>query len=383
MSSIQGMDVVAVRALAAKFARAGERFQQAVTEIDSRLTASWWLGPDADAFRQSWSARERPVLQRAATLLTATRAELLKQVREQELASQGGGSGPGPTGTPPVTTAVPLFGPFDEWARTTVDGWRGFVDDLAETAKEVGGEVVEWLDWLTGPKGPSFEDVTRLVPGLQQAIGDVLDFVMTTLKPVANWITDAFGFKYVPEGDYYTTDETSIQSHLGFHWIYDRVGKLGGMDLKEEVIEFKTADGREYKLELWKGGYGSGGAFGGEIGLYTRGRATTPLRGLLEVIPGYYSTAQGEDQIHMTQTIYNKHTNEVYFTNDGKGAADGDHYWNLAIRTDPGVRHEDLGQMGTLHVKDPQVREAMVAQMQVKGMNPVVNADGSVSYDWK
>jgi hypothetical protein len=200
---------------------------------------------------------------------------------------------------------------------------------------------------------------------------------------LAGPVAAAFGFTYVPGQDFYTTNEHSIQSHLGFHDVYDDLHKLGGMDLDDEVMEFE-ANGTQYRLELWKGGYASGGAFGGEIGLYTRRPDSTGLRGLLEHIPGYASSAQEADQIPMTQTIYNTRTSEVYFTNDGQGAADGDHYWNLAIRTDPGVRREDLGQLGTLQVADPGVRAEMVEAMRRHGLDPVVDeAAGTVSYTWE
>src|SRR5688500_8489842 len=145
----------------------------------------------------------------------------------------------------------------------------------------------DFVDWLAGPEGPSFADQTALVPGLQDAIGDVIDAAMAN-PMIAGAVGKAFGFEYVPEGDFYTTNETSLQSHFGFHDAYDKVGKLLGMDLDDEVIEFDV-DGVEYRLELWKGSYGNGGAFGGEIGLYTSGTGERgPMGDVLEQIPGYY-----------------------------------------------------------------------------------------------
>ena len=241
----------------------------------------------------------------------------------------------------------------------------------------------EFVDWLAGPEGPSFADQTALVPGLQDAIGDVIDAAMAN-PMIAGAVGKAFGFEYVPAGDFYTTNETSLQSYFGFHDAYDKVGKLLGMDLDDEVIEFEV-DGVEYRLELWKGSYGNGGAFGGEIGLYTNGTGERgPLGDVLEQIPGYYSAAAGDDQIRMTQTIYDKQTGEVYFTNDGAGADDGAHYWNLAIRTDPGVAHEDLGQRGELVLTDPEVATAMCAAMNREGVPAQLGEDGlTITYSWE
>lgn len=268
---------------------------------------------------------------------------------------------------------------------------RDVVSGQARQGAEVLGQVRqnlqhgspgEFVEWLTGPQGPSFADTTAQVPGLQQAIGDVIDGAMSN-PLVAGVVGRAFGFEYVPEGDFYTTNESSLQSYLGFHDIYDTAGKALGMDLDDKVVEFEV-DGTQYRLELWQGSYGSGGAFGGEIGLYTRNTGERgPLGDLLEHIPGYYSSAAGGDQIAMSQTIYNTKTGEEYFTNNGAGADDGEHYWNLAIRTDPGVSHEDIGQRGTLQLKDPDVAQAMCQAMRAQGIDAQLGSDGlTITYDW-
>ncbi|MFC3715816.1 DUF4474 domain-containing protein [Luteimonas soli] len=323
---------------------------------------------------------------------------------------------------------------YDQTVRPLQDNLTDIASDVAEAATDVGGAVVDgardvaesvaeegvvnvgvdivrhnvaqgaeilaelgkvglgqsspqdFVDWLAGPEGPSFADQTALVPGLQEAIGDVIDTSMEN-PMIAGAIGQAFGFEYVPEGDFYTTNESSMQSYFGFHDAYDKVGKLLGMDLDDEVVEFEV-DGTEYRLELWKGSYGNGGAFGGEIGFYTRGTGERgPLGDLLERIPGYYSSAAGDDQIRMTQTIYDTETGEVYFTNDAEGAdgTDGEHFWNLAIRTDPGVNHEDIGQRGTLVLDDPDVAEAMCAAMnREEGITAELGDDGlTISYVWE
>lgn len=323
---------------------------------------------------------------------------------------------------------------YDQSIRPLQDDLTDIAGDVAEAATDVGGAVVEggrdvveavaeegvinvgadivrhnvvqgaevlgelgkiglgqsspqdFVDWLAGPEGPSFADQTALVPGLQEAIGDVIDTSMEN-PMIAGAVGQAFGFEYVPDGDFYTTNESSMQSYFGFHDAYDKVGKLLGMDLDDEVVEFEV-DGTEYRLELWKGSYGNGGAFGGEIGFYTRGTGERgPLGDLLERIPGYYSSAAGDDQIRMTQTIYDKETGEVYFTNAAEGAdgTDGEHYWNLAIRTDPGVNHEDIGQRGTLVLEDPDVAAAMCEAMnREEGITAELGDDGlTINYVWE
>lgn len=243
---------------------------------------------------------------------------------------------------------------------------------------------VDFVNWLAGPEGPQVSDYTAQIPGLQQAFGNVIDTSMDN-PMVAGAIGQAFGFEYVPGGDFYTTNESSLQSYFGFHDAYDKVGKLLGMDLDERIMEFEV-DGVQYRLELWKGSYGSGGAYGGEIGLYTSGAGDRgPLGDFLEHIPGYYSAATGENQVQMTQTI--SVDGQPQFTNAHAGAdgTDGEHYWNLAIRTDPGVQHEDITQTGTLVCDNPAFAQAayQALQQELGADNVSLGADGrTISYTW-
>lgn len=183
-------------------------------------------------------------------------------------------------------------------------------------------------------------------------------------REIAQKIYDYLGFKYVKDGDFYTTGEHSVQSFLGWHDIYDKFGKVIGAHLDEtgtdgDNMEFTDpATGKQYRLELWKGSYGFGGAYGGEVGFYTREAGSQDPS-------GYFSAAQGDDQIKVTQQIYNKENGEVYFTNDGQGAdgADKKHFWNLAIRTDPNVDAGQLGQRATIEVRDTAMRDRMYDEM--------------------
>ncbi|WP_328609919.1 DUF4474 domain-containing protein [Amycolatopsis sp. NBC_00345] len=210
-------------------------------------------------------------------------------------------------------------------------------------------------------------------------------------RQVAQKIYDYFGFKYVKDGDFYTTGEHSVQSYLGWHDIYDKLEKVIGADLDRtsaqgdnmEFTDPKT--GKQYRLELWKGSYGFGGAFGGEVGFYTSDSKNNS---------GYFSAAQGDDQIKVTQQIYDKESGKVYFTNDGQGAdgTDKRHFWNLGIRTEAGVHPDQLGQRATIEVRDPAMRDRMYDEMtRYAAAHPEENlkvTKGSdhppvLSYDWR
>jgi hypothetical protein len=210
---------------------------------------------------------------------------------------------------------------------------------------------------------------------------------------VAQVIYDYFGFKYDENGDFYTTGEHSMQSYLGWHDLYDKLEPVIGAKLDHtsddgdnmQFTDPKT--GKQYRLELWKGKYGFGGAYGGEVGFYTREPGD-------DHPDGYYSAAQGDDQIKVTQQIYNKTTNEVYFTNDGQGAdgTDKKHFWNLAIRTDSNVNPAELGQRATIEVRDTDMRDRMYDEMtryaaahpnQHLTVHKGTDDPPTLSYDWQ
>jgi hypothetical protein len=221
-------------------------------------------------------------------------------------------------------------------------------------------------------------------------------------REIAQKIYDYLGFKYVEEGGFYTTGEHSVQSILGWHDLFDKLGAAIGADLQStgddgDNIEFSDPKtGKQYRLELWKGSYGFGGAFGGEVGLYTRDPESDGNRGFFEKhVSGYYSAAQGDDQIKVTQQIYDKTTGEVYFTNDGQGAdgTDKRHFWNLAIRTDPDVHTaEQLGQRATIEVRDTDMRDRLYDEMaryaashpeQHLTVHKGTDNPPTLSYDWQ
>ncbi|MFJ7212916.1 DUF4474 domain-containing protein [Amycolatopsis sp. NPDC098790] len=208
---------------------------------------------------------------------------------------------------------------------------------------------------------------------------------------VAQKIYDYLGFKYVKDGDFYTTGEHSMQSYLGWKDFYDKLGRVLGMKLDEtgtdgDNMEFTDPEtGKTYRLELWKGQYGKNQSFGGEVGFYTSDSPNND---------GHFNAAQGDDQIKVTQTIYNKESGEVYFTNDGQGAdgTDKKHFWNLAIRTDPDVNPEQLGQRSTIEVRNVEMRDRMYDEMvRYAAAHPddhLTVTKGSdqpptLSYDWR
>lgn len=188
------------------------------------------------------------------------------------------------------------------------------------------------------------------------------DFISTFGDVISKFLA----FEYNENEDYYYTDENwGIQRHGGFMDLYDDCGKYLGMDLDTEVLTF-TPEGsdKEYRLQFWKGSYGFGGAYGSEIGLYSRDVDTAQKNPYVDSNPNkktvFYECVCGDDEIQTKQEIYST-DGELLFSNATEDyAKDGDHFWNLAIKTDPGYGKEDLVITEHLYIEDPAMQEAIV-----------------------
>jgi uncharacterized protein YukE len=359
--AFEGMDLAEVRSLAAAIGRAADQLNTAADQLDAELSRSVWKGPDASQFRSQWTNSHRTTLRSTATSLRQVKKVLAKQADDQDKTSQVGGGGglPGDSGAGRHGSSRGGGG----GTSTQVGGHGG------------GGDI--WSQLAPVPR-----NLTGIVPGLQGLIGNAGDVIMGA-PVVGGLISAGLGFQYVKGQDFYTTNQTSIQSHLGFMDAFDKAGFAGGMDLDDNTSTFKYG-GREYRLELWKGNYGAGSAFGGEVGLYIRDPSKDFTQSPGQAIDGFYPAADPADRIRMVQTIYNVHTGDPYFTSDGHQTLGEDQYWNAAIRTTPGVSKDDLGQRGTLYVDDPGLRDAMSAEMRRQGLDVDVDASkGTISYDWK
>lgn len=183
-------------------------------------------------------------------------------------------------------------------------------------------------------------------------------------------ISPILAFEYIEEEDYYVTNETyGIQRRFGFADIYDDMGYLLGMDLDTEILVF-TPEGseKEYRLQFWKGAYGSGGAYGSEIGLYARDKVSAEknpyIEGSKESKFTFYSCVSGDDEIRTKQIIKDAKTEDILLVNDTANyAKEDDHFWNLAIRTDPGYTSDDLVIIDTLYIEDDNMRDAIIREI--------------------
>lgn len=200
-------------------------------------------------------------------------------------------------------------------------------------------------------------------------------------------ISPLLGFEYNESSDYYYTNEHSIQSYGGFMDFYDEAGAMLGMDLDTEVITFISGD-NEYRVQLWKGSYGFGNAFGGELGIYYRDvddAKTNPYHeGKEDSKFTWYKCVDEPYQWKSVSKIYNKKTGDKMLENDTRNYAENeDHFWNLAIKTKNGLSKEDLFMVEVIEIPDLNVRNDFVTALEKeKAVTNVVIEGNKVSFSW-
>lgn len=212
---------------------------------------------------------------------------------------------------------------------------------------------------------------------------DFFDKAFTFLSGV---ISPLFGFTYNDKG-YYYTGEHSIQRVGGFMDWYDEVGSLLGMDLDTEIITFMH-DGMEYRLQLWKGSYGWSSAFGGEIGLYYRSESEAIKN---PYVPGshdsqflWYKCVDADHELPMVLEVYDNDVDSMLLRNRTEDyAKDGDHYWNLAIKTAPGYTKDDLYTKGLITVEDDSLRFAMAEALSANDFIRVEIIGDKIAFEWQ
>ena len=133
-------------------------------------------------------------------------------------------------------------------------------------------------------------------------------------------IDEFFGLLFDEDQGIYYFDKDVFQKEVGYFDIYDEFVPALGMVLEFEIIEFEYDD-KYWKIELWKGIYGYGTATGGEIGVYTEEfQLNTPYEKLDDVVNENVNfgtntaTANEEDYLEMSFSLYKKEGNELIFT---------------------------------------------------------------------
>ncbi len=168
---------------------------------------------------------------------------------------------------------------------------------------------------------------------------------------ISDPVSRTLAFEYNAKDDFYRTNENfGVQRYGGFANMFDDVGGGLGMDLDTQVVDFEY-NGKAYRVQFWKGSYGFGNAYGSEIGFYENDPNDDS---------GWYECANGEDEIRTRQTLIDTSTGESMTNDTADYAKDGDHFWNLMIRTDDGHEKENLTQESVLYFDSQEQAEAFI-----------------------
>ncbi len=106
---------------------------------------------------------------------------------------------------------------------------------------------------------------------------------------------DVIGLKpYIYNND----KEDCFQAEFGYNPLYDFGANLIDFSIETTKLDFNY-EGKEYRIQLWKGQYISGeiGTVGGEIGVYTRKPGTG-------IALDHYNCASEDDWVKMEMTIF-------------------------------------------------------------------------------
>lgn len=136
-----GADPEELRALAKLFNKYSSALESTSSQLHPTIMRARWTGPDAQRFRQDWTARLRPQIKSASEMFTDTADKLQAQAREQETASSesslsgSGGNGSGNAGggnsgdKSPSTLQDELENLGNRSEQDVRDWWNGLSDE--------------------------------------------------------------------------------------------------------------------------------------------------------------------------------------------------------------------------------------------------------------
>ena len=164
----------------------------------------------------------------------------------------------------------------------------------ATTKPETTVSVSEMQEELTVPELDPDDMSQGVASKPVQSTGDLPQDM--TFAGLSRMGYDVIGLKsYIYNDD---KDPNCMQKNFGYNPLYDFGANLIDFSIETTKLDFDY-DGKEYRIQLWKGQYISGeiGTVGGEIGVYTRKPGTG-------VALDHYDCAAEDDWVKMEMTVY-------------------------------------------------------------------------------
>ena len=194
-----------------------------------------------------------------------------------------------------------------------------------------------------------------------------------------DWFFHTFGFLGFILDPYQFTiinQKPVFQFFLGFNDFYDMFTWIVNVWADTVKCEF-TYGGKDWRIQLWKGGYGLFLATGGEIGIYTKPEGTT--------LQHYNASTSQEDWLYLKYSIYNRgkllYTRpSPYLTQD-----EGPYWWApgyriLSICSDfLSSPRRNVVMDAAIQFKSAEMANAFIGSIKAKGFSELTSGSLGLS----
>lgn len=175
MTGFYGADTEALRSLAGRFREGGQRIEEIRDALaPAVLDAGSWTGPDADAFRASWSSAVQPRLGSVIGEVTRRDPDLVREADEQDTVSEDdGGKSFWDILREVGTVAAKAFGVYEAMSKIVSDIkdmrrlWRAYrlgPEDFARVWESL--KLRNRMIWASEGFGKLMSTVSGYIPGL-------------------------------------------------------------------------------------------------------------------------------------------------------------------------------------------------------------------------
>ena len=176
------------------------------------------------------------------------------------------------------------------------------------------------------------------------------------------------------------------QRAAGYCDLYDTCSPAIGLDIAWIKAIFHTSDGKDWRIEIWKGSYGKiygqSASSGCEIGVYYR---------KWYHLPGMYRCADNANTLAMSCSLYHKSTNTFLFSRNSNEVDNyqGRHWWLTGFK--PGAQYApaQLKMHVSITLKNAEMARGFYSAISTasgnKGTSKVTNLSRSgntVTFDW-
>ena len=270
--------------------------------------------------------------------------------------------------------------------RTTAAEWEQFIIQKVQGSGEIKSEDKVSLRCYNGMYLCAENGGGRQVVANRQKMDVWETFTVEIVKTVIPFsargsdiskLTIWVGFDYdTIQGIFYSTLDP-LQRDFGYFPIYDAAAPLVGIYIEYEIIRFPY-EGKQWKIELWKGQYGI--TIGAEIGIYVgQFQINTKYNTFDDKINALLAymgndTACAEDRNMLEMSFELKRNGHHVFTRDSSNPASNGvkkHWWLTGFKPGIFAKASDLSMNIKIVLKDEKMCENFVSSLKRLGYRDI------------